>query len=38
VRLSRDAHAATMLPGGVLDPADLAKGRHTELPLASRGL
>ena len=38
VRLSRDAHAATMLPGGVLDPTDLAKGRHTELPHASPGL
>jgi acyl carrier protein len=31
-RLSRDAHAATMLPGGVLDLADLTKGRRKELP------
>ena len=30
VRLSRDAHTATMLPGGMLDPADLSKGLHFE--------
>jgi len=30
VRLSRDAHTATILPGGMLDPADLSKGLHFE--------
>jgi acyl carrier protein len=28
VRLSRDAHSATLLPGGALDPADFSKGRR----------
>jgi amino acid adenylation domain-containing protein len=28
VRLSRDEHAATLLPGGVLDRTDLSKGRR----------
>jgi amino acid adenylation domain-containing protein len=32
VRLSRDAHAATLLPGRVVDPADLSKGRRKEMP------
>lgn len=30
VRLSREAHAATLLPGGVLDPADLSKGKRVK--------
>jgi acyl carrier protein len=37
VRLSRDAHAATMLPGGTLDPADLSKGRRKIPPPSGPG-
>jgi amino acid adenylation domain-containing protein len=37
VRLSRDAHIATMLPGGALDPADLSKGRRIGLPPGAPG-
>jgi acyl carrier protein len=31
VRVSRDAHIATLLPGGKLDPADLMKGRRRDI-------
>jgi hypothetical protein len=37
VRLSRDAHVATLLPGGVLDPVDLSKGRRKVLPREDPG-
>ena len=35
VRVSREAHLATLLPGGQLSPADLAKGRRKETKMTT---
>jgi amino acid adenylation domain-containing protein len=37
VRVSRDAHMVTLLPGGKLDPGDLIKGRRRGIRLAGAG-
>ena len=37
VRVSREAHLATLLPGGQLDPADLVKGRRKETRMTTAG-